>query len=251
MALKISVITVCLNSAGSISDTLRSVSDQTYADVEHVIIDGGSRDDTVKLVHTLGRRGNVIVSEPDKGIYDAMNKGLRLATGDVIAFLNADDKYAANDVLTRVGMLMQHFDLDALYGDAEFVSPAQLEKPVRRYRSSRFAPERIAWGWMPAHPALFLKRHVFEKYGDFRADYRIAGDFELIARVFHQGDLGCLYIPEVFVRMRTGGISTSGFRNTLLLNQEVLRACRENGIKSNWLKILSKYPLKFLEHWFK
>jgi glycosyltransferase involved in cell wall biosynthesis len=247
MAMKISVITVCFNSAATISDTLRSVVDQTHPDVEHVIVDGGSRDDTVELAHTLGRSGKIIISEPDQGIYDAMNKGLRLATGDLIGFLNADDMYAANDVLARVGALMQQGGLDALYGDTEFVRPSNLNKPIRRYRSDRFRPDRIAWGWMPAHPALFLKRQVFDRYGSFRKDYRIAGDFELVARIFHSGELVYQHIPEVLVRMRTGGISTGGFRSTLLLNQEVLRACRENGISSNWLKLLSKYPSKLAE----
>lgn len=247
MAMKISVITVCFNSAATISDTLRSVADQTHPDVEHVIVDGGSRDDTVKLAHSLGRNGKVVISGPDKGIYDAMNKGLRLATGDVIGFLNADDMYSANDVLARVSALMQQGGLDALYGDTEFVHPANLGKPVRRYRSDRFRPDRIAWGWMPAHPALFLKRQVFDRYGGFRPEYRIAGDFELVARIFHRGELCYQHLPEVLVRMRTGGVSTGGWRNTLLLNREVLRACRENGIDSNWLKLLSKYPAKVCE----
>lgn len=245
--MKISVITVCFNSAATITDTLRSVAGQTHPDVEHVIVDGGSRDDTVTLAQTHGRNGKIILSEPDKGIYDAMNKGLRLATGDVIGFLNADDMYAANDVLARVCALMHQDGLDALYGDTEFVHPANLNRPVRRYRSDRFRPDRIAWGWMPAHPALFLKREVFDRFGGFKTDYRIAGDFELVARIFQQGDLVHRHIPEVLVRMRTGGVSTGGVRNTFVLNAEVLRACRENGIESNWLKLFTKYPAKLFE----
>jgi glycosyltransferase involved in cell wall biosynthesis len=245
--MKISVITVCFNSEATIAHTLQAVAAQTHPDVEHVIVDGGSRDGTVKLVETLGRNGRVILSEPDKGIYDAMNKGLRLATGDVIGFLNADDMYVRDDVLTRVSALMRQGGLDALYGDAEFVHPSRLDKPVRRYRSDHFRPDRIAWGWMPAHPALFLRRQIFERYGNFRPDYRIAGDFELVARIFHRGELVHQHLPEVLVRMRTGGISTGGLRNTLLLNREVLRACRENGIASSWPKILSKYPVKLIE----
>lgn len=245
--MKISVITVCFNSEATIAHTLQAVATQTHPDVEHVIVDGGSRDGTVKLVETLGRNGRVILSEPDKGIYDAMNKGLRLASGDVIGFLNADDMYADDGVLARVDAFMQRDKLDALYGDTEFVHPDNLDKPVRRYRSDRFRPDRIAWGWMPAHPALFLRRQVFERYGGFRPDYRIAGDFELVARIFYPGELSYRHIPEVLVRMRTGGISTGGLRSTVLLNREVLRACRENGISSNWLMILSKYPAKLLE----
>lgn len=247
MAMKISVITVCLNSATTIADALKSVAAQTHPDVEHVIIDGVSRDGTVTLAHTLGRSGKIILSEPDKGIYDAMNKGLQLATGDVIAFLNADDMYTDPGVLARIDSLMQQESLDALYGDTEFVHPSNLSKSVRRYRSDRFRPDRLSWGWMPAHPALFLKREIFERFGGFRPDYRIAGDFELIARIFHRGELSYRHIPEVLVRMRTGGVSTGGLRSTLLLNQEVLRACRENGIASNWLKLLLKYPVKLRE----
>ena len=249
--MRVSIITVCFNSARTIADTLQSVVDQTHADVEHVIVDGGSSDGTVRIAQNLGRKGRVVLSESDKGIYDAMNKGLRLATGEVIGFLNADDMYASSEVLSKVDMLMQRDELDALYGDTEFVRPDRLDKPVRRYRSERFKPSRIAWGWMPAHPALFLKRSLFERYGNFHTDYRIAGDFELVARIFRSGNLSYAYIPEVLVRMRTGGISTSGLRNTLLLNQEVLRACRENAINSNWIKILSKYPLKLIEFWKK
>ena len=129
----------------------------------------------------------------------------------------------------------------------EFFHASNPQQTIRRYSSSRFRPERIAWGWMPAHPALFLKRSVYERFGVFRTDYRIAGDFELVARIFHGGTLKYRHVPEVLVRMRTGGVSTGGWRNTILLNQEVLRACRENGIDTNLFKILSKYPRKLLE----
>lgn len=249
--MKFSVITVCFNSEATITDTLRSVSSQTYLDVEHVVIDGGSQDNTIGLVETFGRDGMVLLSEADNGIYDAMNKGLSLATGDVIGFLNADDMYAANDVLERIESIMQQEELDAVFGDVEFVHPSRLDKPIRRYRSERFHPDRIASGWMPAHPALFLKRDIFELYGKFKTDYRIAGDFEYVARVFHSTGIVYRHLPEVLVRMRTGGISTSGIRSTILLNREVLRACQENGISSSWAKILSKYPLKFLEYLLK
>lgn len=245
--MKISVITVCFNSESTIVDTLRSVDEQKYKDVEHIVIDGGSQDGTVKLVKSFGRPGIVVKSEPDQGIYDAMNKGLELATGDVIGFLNADDVYSGDDVLGRIATIMKIGGADALYGDVEFVHQSRLDKPVRRYKSDRFRPDRIAYGWMPAHPGLYLRRDIFERYGNFRKDYRIAGDFEFIARIFTTANLSYQYLPATLVRMRTGGVSTSGFRNTLLLNQEVLRACKENGIPTNWFKILSKYPLKLLE----
>jgi len=244
--MKISIITVCYNSAATIEDSLQSVAHQTLRDKEHLVIDGASKDGTVEILrcHPSIARW---VSEVDRGIYDAMNKGLSLATGEIIGFLNADDVYADTGVLTRVAEAMARENLDALFGDAEFIDARNLRRIVRRYRSNRFRPDRIGWGWMPAHPTLFLRRRVFERCGSFRTDYRIAGDFELVARIFRGDSLRYRYLPEVLVRMRTGGISTDGWRNTLLLNREVLRACRENGIRTNVLKIVSKYPVKLIE----
>lgn len=245
--MKISIITVAFNASRTIANTLRSVDSQTHQEIEHIVIDGASNDGTVDVARRYGKHVARLVSEPDQGIYDAMNKGLLLATGEAIGFLNADDVYADTGVLERVSTLMEAEKLDALFGDAEFVSPARPDRPLRRYRSERFRPERIAWGWMPAHPTLFLRRQVYERFGGFRTDYRIAGDFELVARMFHGGTLSYRHVPEVLVRMRTGGVSTGGWRNTILLNREVLRACRENGIPTNLPKILSKYPAKLLE----
>lgn len=245
--MKFSIITVGFNCVDTIAKTLESVSAQTGVRLEHIIIDGASVDGTMEIVNKFNKGQLKVLSEPDHGIYDAMNKGLRLATGDVIGFLNADDTYAHSGVLERVSTLMQRQGVDAIYGDAEYVQRFDLSNPVRRYRSDRFEPARIGWGWMPAHPTLFLRRAVFDRYGVFRTDYRIAGDFELVARVFHANEVPYLYLPEVLVRMRIGGISTAGLSSTILLNQEVLRACRENGIATNWLKILWKYPTKIME----
>lgn len=245
--MKISVITVCLNAAATIGATLRSVAMQTHQDVEHIVVDGGSTDGTLALMAKPGHRVARLVSEPDKGIYDAMNKGIRLASGDVVGMLNADDVYASNAVLADVDQAMAPEGLDALYGDVEFFAPTNPEKTIRRYRSRHFSPDSIGHGWMPAHPTLFLRRDVFDRHGPYKTDYRIAGDFELVARVFKDGKIRYRYLPEVLIRMRSGGISTGGWRNTLLLNQEVMRACRENGIRTSWPRLLSKYPLKMLE----
>lgn len=220
---------------------------QTYFDVEHIVIDGASTDGTMEIVERHRRNLAKVVSERDHGIYDAMNKGIVAASGEIVGFLNADDVYANADVLSKVAAVMRRDGLDAVYGDVAFYRPGDQGKPLRRYRSSNFSPERIAWGWMPAHPALFVKRSVFERVGPFRADYRIAGDFEFVARAFRRGGLRFRHIPEVLVRMRTGGASTGGWRSTILLNREVLRACHENGIKTNIFMILSKYPLKLIE----
>jgi len=245
--MKISIITVCYNSVATIEDTLQSIARQTHPDVEHIVVDGGSTDGTREIIDRYRHRIAKVVFEPDRGVYDAMNKGLALASGDVIGFLNADDLYASKDVLSRVVSIMEREGLDALFGDVEFFKPKDPTRTVRRYRSARFSPDQIALGWMPAHPALFLRRRVYESYGHFRTDYRIAGDFEYCARIFHSKTLVYRSLPETLVRMRTGGISTSGWRNTVLLNREVLRACRENGINTNILKIFSKYPAKLME----
>lgn len=242
-----SIITVCFNAAGTIADTLHSVATQAYADVEHIVIDGGSSDGTQAVILQHGSRVAHCVSEPDGGIYDAMNKGVRLASGDIVGILNADDVYSDSDVLMRVAHYMEDENLDALYGDVEYFLPTNPAVASRRYRSRRFSPARIGWGWMPAHPSLFLRRRLFDRFGLYRTDYRIAGDYELVARFFKNGQIAYRYLPEVLVKMRTGGVSTGGWKNTLLLNQEVLRACRENGIPTNWFKLLSKYPFKVLE----
>ena len=247
MSMKISVITVCYNSALTIKNTLESVALQRYKDFEHLIIDGGSKDGTLEIIRAWKGHPVRLISESDEGIYDAMNKGVRLATGDVVAFLNADDFYKDANVLGRVAQVMQAEGLDALYGDVEFFRPGQQDTIARRYNSGRFTVGRLGWGWMPAHPALFVRRALFERYGVFRTDYRIAGDFEFIARVFKHPELRHRHLPESLVRMQLGGISTSGWRATLQLNREMMRACRANSIPTNWVKMLLRYPIKALE----
>jgi glycosyltransferase involved in cell wall biosynthesis len=245
--IKISVITVCYNSASTLVNALNSVAEQDWPFVEHIVIDGGSTDGTVEIINRYGSKIAKFVSEPDSGIYDAMNKGLDRATGDIICFLNADDCYTSCNVFSRVATQMQLHALDALMGDVYFFDNAKPDHIVRRYRSDRFSPERLAWGWMPAHPALFLSKTLVQRVGHFRTDYRIAGDFEYIVRVFKNNDIHYEHLPEVLVRMQIGGISTNGWRSRILLNREVLRACRENGLETNFFKILSKYPAKILE----
>lgn len=245
--MKISVITVCYNSAKTLERTLRSVVEQDYQDVEHIVIDGGSSDGSADILATYRTGLAHLVSEPDHGIYDAMNKGVALARGEVICFLNADDHYASPKVLSQVARKMHAQKLDALMGDVGYFHERSPQRIVRRYRSDRFTPGRLGWGWMPAHPALFLNKNVVQRVGKFRTDYRIAGDFEFIVRAFHGHTLRYEHISEVLVLMQTGGASTGGWRSKMLLNREVLRACRENGLQTNMLKILSKYPAKLME----
>lgn len=245
--MKISVITVAYNSAATIANTMDSVAMQSYTDMEHLVVDGASKDDTVKIAQAHGTPRTLIQSGPDNGIYDAMNKGLARATGDIVCFLNADDAYADAEVLARVAHEMQLHRLDALFGDVVFFRADAPQRSVRRYRSDRFRPDRLAYGWMPAHPALFMKRSIYEQLGGFRTHFRIAGDFDFIARAFGPGRLRYRHLPDIMVRMQAGGVSNAGLRSKWRLNREVLQSCRENGIQTNLLKILSKYPAKLVE----
>jgi glycosyltransferase involved in cell wall biosynthesis len=245
--MKIVVITVCFNASRTIAKTLHSVSNQTYRNVEHIIIDGGSTDNTIEVVKSVGPHVFKIISEKDNGIYSAMNKGIQLAAGDVIAFLNADDYYKDLDVLAQVAFIMDNEDIDVLYGDVQYFRASRPMDTVRYYNSSRFSAKRLGWGWMPAHPGMFVRKALFDSYGLFRTDYRIAGDFEFVARVFKHPELRYRYLPKSLVCMQMGGLSTSGWRATLQLNREMIRACKANSIHTNWFKILIRYPLKALE----
>jgi glycosyltransferase involved in cell wall biosynthesis len=245
--MKMSVITVTRNGAATLPEALDSVARQSLSEVEHIVIDGASTDTTEEVIKRHGARIAKFLTEPDSGIYDAMNKGLLQATGDIVGFLNADDRYVDSGVLQRVADTMSEEGLDVVFGDVAFFRGVDPQSIVRRYRSDRFHPRRLAWGWMPAHPAFFMRREIYQRIGPFRTDYRIAGDFEMMIRIFKDVHLRFRHMPEILVMMRSGGISNAGWRNSLTLNAEVLRACRDNGIKTNLLKILSKYPLKLLE----
>ncbi len=246
--MKISVITVCYNSKLTLNRALQSVINQNWPFIEYIVIDGASTDGSLEIIDRFRSQLAHVVSEPDNGIYDAMNKGLDHAGGDIVCFLNADDHYSHQKVLSEVAKQMTDPNLDALIGDVAFFHPHEPTRIIRRFRSNRFRPDRLSWGLMPAHPALFLRKTVIDRVGRFNTNYRIAGDFEFIVRAFTNQGLHYRYIPEVLVHMQTGGVSTSGLRSKILLNREVLKACRENGLQTNLFKILSKYPRKILEY---
>lgn len=245
--LKITVVTVCFNAVKTLGRSISSVGKQTHPNIEHILVDGGSQDGTMDLVAQSGAHLAHVISEPDKGIYDAMNKGLALATGDVVAFLNADDFYASPEILSEVAECMQSERLDILRGNVAFFRLGKEERIVRVYDSGHFDPKKLANGWMPAHPALFVRRELLDGVGGFKTDYKIAGDFELIARICANANPKFGHLAKVLVKMQTGGISTSGWRARWLINKEILRACRENGIKTNMFKILLRYPRKLTE----
>lgn len=228
--MKISVITVSYNSAATIEDTLHSVSEQTHLDIEHIVIDGGSNDDTVLLVKAHGKRVGKIISERDSGIYDAMNKGLALATGDVVGFLNSDDVYADTETLQRVAQAFRDPQVDVVYGDLVFVAQDDPDRVVRYWKSSAYAPGACATGWMPPHPTFYARRAVYEKHGDFDLAFPVAADFEMALRLLDKAHVRSRYIPTVLVRMRMGGESTRSLKSVFLQNRETSQACLKHGL---------------------
>lgn len=244
--MKISIITVVWNNKDTIKDAIDSVLGQTYEDIEYIIVDGASSDGTVEIVQSYGDAITKFISEPDKGLYDAMNKGINLATGDVIGILNSDDFYIDKYVIEKVVKLFKEKEIDSLFADLIYVRPENLDKTVRYYDSGQFKPEKFAYGWMPAHPTFFVKKSAYDKYGLFKTDYKIAADYELLVRFLYKHKLTYFYLQKPIIKMRVGGVSTSGLKSNWVLNQEIIRACQENGIKTNMLKVLLKYPKKIL-----
>lgn len=214
--MKISIITATYNSGSTLRDTLESVLRQTYCDYEHLIIDGGSRDNTLELVREYEPRyGGRLrwVSEPDRGIYDAMNKGIRLATGDVVGLLNSDDFYTSDNVLENVARVMSAPTVDAVYGDVHYVNEKDLNKCIRYYTSRPFRRGWMRFGFMPAHPSFYCRKTVYERYGVFDLTYKVAADFENLLRLIFVHRIHTRYLHKDFVTMRTGGASTSGLRS--------------------------------------
>jgi len=245
--MRVSIITAVLNGADSIGRTLDSVAQQDYPDIEHVIADGDSQDATLEIVR--GRRSDSIriVSGRDSGVYSAFNKGLRAATGDVIAYLNSGDSYENPQAVSRMALALDTADVDAAFSDVLVVDPQQEFRVVRRYSSKKFKPSAMAYGFMPAHPTLFLRRKVYEELGEYDPQFRIAGDFEFCLRAFVGRRTSYHYVPEPLVRMPTGGLSNRGWRSKMAITAEMLRACRLNGVRTNWMKLSLRFPVKAAE----
>lgn len=241
---KVSIITVSFNSAGTIRDTLESVLEQDYENIEYIVIDGASTDDTMKIVREYEDRIALVICESDKGIYDAMNKGIEAATGEIVGLLNSDDFYTRPTAVSELIAHMEKNFVDMVFADLVIVAPRNPNKVVRYYDSSRFRPGKMRFGWMPAHPTLMIKRSLYSRIGLFRLDYKIAADFEMLVRLFCVARASYAYLPSVVIKMRAGGISTSGIRSSWILNTEIVRACRSNGIRTNLFFVLTKLPLK-------
>ncbi len=233
--MKISVVTATWNSAATVADTLASINAQTHPDVEQIIVDGGSTDATLDIVMAEGKRVTTVVSECDKGIYDAMNKGLKLARGDVVGTLNSDDFLASPDVLATVAAAFADPAVDAVYGDLCYVRQNLPSQVVRYWRSGPFRTGAFAKGWVPPHPTLYVRRELFERFGGFDLAYPLAADFEFMVRLFEIHGVGLRYLPKVMVRMRMGGASNQSLRSIVGQNREIWQALHRHGLAGSML----------------
>jgi len=245
--MKITLLTVAYNAEKTITRTLVSVANQTYPDIEHIIVDGKSTDHTVTIVRSFPHVAKYI-SEPDQGMYDALNKGIGLATGDYIGTLNADDQLSDSQVIAKIVNEIKTDAKDVYFGDIRFVKTDNPAKTLRYYSSANFHPSKFAKGYMPAHPSVYIKRTLFAKYGLYKTDYSIAADYELLIRFLHNAGVSYRYLPLLIVDMLPGGRSNKSAWSRYLLNKEIVRGCQENGIKTNMLTLSFKYFRKIFEY---
>ena len=245
--MKISIITVVYNGARHILTAINSVLSQNYPDIEYIVVDGGSTDGTVDIVNEYLDRISIFISEPDVGIFDAMNKGVEMASGEIIGILNSDDFYVNNEVIDLVIQEFNNKDVDSVFADLVYVKANNFNKTVRYYDSGQFKPYLFAYGLTPAHPTFFVKRIIYEKYGKYRIDMKNAADYELLVRFLYVNQVTYHYINKVIVKMRMGGASTTFKLSSVWTNNiEIVKACRTNGIKTNILIILTRYFFKLI-----
>ena len=248
--MKISIITVSYNSAQTIESAIKSILSQTYSNIEYLIIDGDSKDETTSIIKKFEDKISFIVSEPDKGIYDAMNKGIRMSSGDVIGVLNSDDLYADPNVLQDViKYFIEDKELDILFGNLVYVSQYEPSKIVRKWNSKPYFNNFFEYGNVPPHPALFVRSHVYQKAGLFDLQYKLAADYEFMLRIFKKYKFKSLYINRLMVKMRLGGATNKNLINILKGNKEILRAWENNELK-NPLFLMPLRVVKRLSQFF-
>lgn len=244
--MKISIITATFNSSKFINCCLSSVQNQTYKNIDHIVIDGVSTDETLSILESNRNRLKVLISEPDKGVYDAMNKGIMISEGDIIGFLNSDDFYANNEVLSKVvNVFSKNPSLDGCYSDLIYTNQFNTKKNVRYWKSRKFVPGLFSKGWCPPHPTFFVRRAIYEKFSNFNLSYNIASDVELMMRFLEVHKINVQYIPEVWVKMRMGGLSNKSFLSIIDQNYEVLHALKKHKLTNNFFiffihKIISR-----------
>ena len=238
----LTIITACYNASSTIADTLKSISNQSYQNIEHIIIDGASTDDTLKIVQQFPHVSKII-SEKDGGIYHAMNRGIGLCTGEVVGILNADDVYAHEDVISKVADLFKDASVDAIYGDLVFVDQQHPDKITRTWKAGSYHFKQFYNGWMPPHPTFFVRKSLYQQYGKFNTTLTSAADYELMLRFLLKHKIKLAYLPETMVRMRQGGKSTASLKNRLIANKEDHLAWKINGLKPHPFTLILK-PLR-------
>ncbi|GAB3920186.1 glycosyltransferase family 2 protein [Larkinella terrae] len=243
--MKITIITVVYNGGKTIGDTIDSVLSQTYPDIEYIVIDGNSTDNSADVIRSYGSRITRFVSEPDKGLYDAINKGLRLATGEVIGLINADDFYKHDQVVEKVVNLFNQTGCDAVYGDIIYVNATNVEKIDRNWKVGEYKEGDFLWGWMPPHPTCFIRRSVYEKLGNYTLELKSSSDYELLLRFIHKYKIKISYLPEVLVAMRSGGMSNATLKHRFRANREDRQAWKINGLRPYFFTLFLK-PLRKL-----
>ena len=243
----LTIITVVLNGEATLEDTLRSIIEQTYRNIEHIVIDGGSTDATLAILSKYQNNIDYWVSEKDAGIYDAMNKGITFSTGDYIGMLNADDRFASPVALEKIVLRLMESKADAVFSCLDIIEAGCPARIMRKYRVSRLSPSLLRIGVMPPHPTFYCKRSCYVQSGLYKTDYRISADFEMMVRLRIVQNISWEFIDEVTVIMRSGGLSSSGFRARITLNREIVRACRENGLYTNVLLLALKLPIRLIE----
>jgi glycosyltransferase involved in cell wall biosynthesis len=243
----VTVITVVFNGGVTLEHTIRSVIEQSYDNVEHIIIDGGSTDATLDILRKYDDSIDYWVSEKDAGIYDAMNKGIALARGDYIGMLNSDDFFAKPSALEIIATHLKANDVDAVFSCLDIVDPADLNRVLRKYRISSFSPFMLRIGVMPPHPTFYCRKSCYEKAGPYRTNYRIAADFEMLVRLLLKHHITWAFIDETTVKMRSGGLSSSGIKSNWIVNREIIRGCTENGLYTSMFILALKLPIRLLE----
>jgi glycosyltransferase involved in cell wall biosynthesis len=246
---KVSIITICYNSQETLEDTIKSVLAQDYNDIEYIIIDGASKDNTPKIIEKYKNCISHVTSEPDKGIYDAMNKGVEKANGDLVGILNSDDFYANNSVISNIVAAINKNNSDSIYADLVYVDRMNPKKTIRTWRSGEYKHNLFLKGWMPPHPTFFVKKWVYEKYGKYNTSLKSAADYEFMLRVLHKHGISTSYFPETITKMRTGGESNASLNNRLRANSEDRKAWKLNGLKPNLFTLIRK-PLSKIKQFF-
>ena len=241
---KISIITVSYNSAETIKDSIESVLAQNYSNIEYIIIDAGSKDNTIEIVDSYHDKINYFISERDEGIYDGMNKGISAATGDFIGILNSDDFYPSNDIVSKVAKTIIKYKCDSVYGDLIYVRSNKIKKVVRYWQSGEFSISKLKKGWMLPHPTFFVRRKLYKKYGMYNTELKSAADYEMILRLLYKHNISVRYIPEILVNMRQGGKSNSSLLNRLKANHEDSIAWKINDLAQPYFIRLKKPIIK-------